>query len=91
MKKNIYLISYVCFDGYDDNLFTSLSQPYTTKKEAMKAFRQECRTALADARCEEYERDEWKSVDVNRYDDVCYISRTNETYYTKVELLKREL
>lgn len=90
-KKNIYLVSYVCYDGYDNNLYTCLSQPYATKKEAMKAFRQECRRALADARCEEYDREDWKGVDVDRYDDVYYVSRINETYYTLVELLKREV
>ena len=90
-KKSIYLVSYVCFDGYDDNLCTDLSQPYTTKKEAMKAFRRDCRTARADAREEDWPREDWKSIDENRYDDVYYVSRTNETYYTKVELLKREI
>lgn len=90
-KKNIYLVSYVCFDGIDDDLYTWLSKPYRTKKEAMKVFRQSCRSALANAREEDWPREEWKNVHQNRYDDVYYLSRTNETYYTKVSLIKREL
>lgn len=90
-RKNIYLVQYVSFDGSDDNLYTSLSQPYATKKEAMKAFRKECRTARGDAREEDWPREDWKDINENRYDDVYYVSRTDETYYTKVELLKREI
>lgn len=90
-KKSIYLVSYVCFDGSDDNLFTELSRPIPTKKEALKVFRQECKTARADAREEDWPRKDWKNISENLYDDVYYVSRTDETYYTKVELIKREI
>ncbi len=59
MTKKIYIVSYVSYDGYDNNLYTE-TKTFADRKEAEAFWYQSCKRARADARCEdesEYESD----------------------------------
>ena len=92
MKKKIYIVSYVNFDGYDDNLYSDI-QTFTDKELAKSVFEQECSSALADAHAEDTceNEEEWYSVDEERYDTSYKVGRSHSSYYTEVKLLEHEI
>jgi hypothetical protein len=93
MKTKLYIVSYVSFDGYDDNLYTEV-KTFTDRDKAEAFYRQSVDTARADARREEDSDDEdnWTPISENESDGEYNVSRDNdERYFTRVELIEQEI
>lgn len=93
MKTKLYIVSYVSFDGYDDNLYTEV-KTFTDRDKAEAFYRQSVDTARADARREEdgYDEDDWTPISENESDGEYNVSRDNdERYFTRVELTEQEI
>jgi len=92
-ENKIHIVSYVSFDGYDKNLYTE-TKTFTDRSEAEAFWYQSCKTARADARCEdssEYEED-WKPIEENNSSEWQYdVWRFGEYYHTRVELTTQEI
>ena len=92
MKTKIYIVTYVNFDGLDDNLYSNAGV-FTDETEARKAFDRECQTALAYAKFEDGCSDHEGTYEVNEEkNDIEYsVSRSGSTYYTTVKLATQEI
>ena len=93
MKTTIYIVSYVNFDGYDDNLYHT-EAVFTNNQKARKVFKQECAIALSYAKFEDGSDDNEGVYTVNEEQtdaDEYKVSRTEGTYYTEVKLKKMDI
>lgn len=88
----VWIVSYVNFDGYDNNLYTK-TNVFADEAKARKQFADDCRTALADARAEDVceSEDEWYAVEEDEGFDSYRVSRVSSCYYSQVQLIKKKL